>query len=135
MKESFTICYCQVDELDHPDIDDIDHIREDIISSWQETIYCGYQPIEIDTNMDMDYNHHKSNLSGHPDSLMGILEPIIGEIKISEEHLTKIESSRLGNNLQAIILCDIIQDRLLLNYLQGVIIEEVLNHTICNERN
>ncbi len=66
---------------------------------------------------------------------MGILELIIGKIEISEKHLTKIESSRLDNNLQAIILCDIIQDRLPHNYLQRVVVEEVLNHAILNKGN
>ncbi len=85
--------------------------------------------------MDMDYNYYKSNPSSHLDSSTGILEPIISKIEISEEHLTKVEFSRLGNNLQAIILYDIIQDRLLFNYLQRVVVEEVLNHAICNEGN
>ncbi len=51
----------------------------------------------------MDYDHHKSNLSGHLNSLMEILELIIGEIEMSEEHLTEVKSSHLGNNPQAII--------------------------------
>ncbi len=85
--------------------------------------------------MDIDYDHHKSNPSSHPDSSMGILEPIIGEIEMLEEYLTKVESSRLGDNPQAIILCDIIQDRLPLNHLQRVIVEEVLNYVICNKGN
>ncbi len=85
--------------------------------------------------MDMDYDHHESNLSSHPDSLIGVLKPIIGEIKMLEEHLTEVESSCLSNNLQAIILCDIIQDQLFLNHLQRVVVEEVLNHAIHNEGN
>ncbi len=135
MKESLTICRCQVDELDCPDIGDIDYVSEDIVSSWQKIICRGGQPTEIDTDIDINYDHHKSNLSSHPDSLTRILEPIIGEIEMSEEHLTKVESSRLGDNPQAIILCDIIQDRLPLNHLQRVVIEEVLNHATCNEGN
>ncbi len=78
----------------------------------------------------MDYDHHKSNPSSHLDSLTGILEPIIGEIEMLEEHLTKVESSHLVDNLQVIILCDLIQDRLSLNYLQKVVVEEVLNYAI-----
>ncbi len=135
IEESLTICRCQVDELNRPDIGDIDHISEDIVSSWQEIIRRGGQPTEIDINMDIDYDHYESNSSSHPDSLTGILEAIIGKIEMSEEHLTEVESSRLGDNLQAIILCDIIQDQLLLNYLQKVGGEEVLNHAICNEGN
>lgn len=30
--KSLTICRCQVDELDRPDIDDIDHISENVVS-------------------------------------------------------------------------------------------------------
>ncbi len=135
MEESLIIHRCQVDELDRPDISDINHVSEDVLSLWQEIIRRSGQLTEIDIDMDMDYNHHESNLSSHPDSLMGILEPIIGKIKMSEEHLTEIESSRLSDNPQAIILCDIIQDRLLLNHLQRVVVEKVLNHTICNKGN
>ena len=54
---------------------------------------------------------------------------------MSEEHLTEVESSRLGDNPQAIILCDIIQDRILLNHLQKVVVEEVLNNVIHNKMN
>ncbi len=124
-----------MDELDRPDIGYMDHVSEDVISLWQEIIRLGDQPTEIDINMDIDYDHHKSNLSSHPNSLTGILEPIIGEIKISEKHLTKVKSNHLGDNLQVIILYDIIQDRLLLNYLQRLVIEKVLNYAIRNEKN
>ncbi len=87
------------------------------------------------TDMDIDYNHYESNPSSHPDSSTGILEPIISEIEMSEEHLIKVESSHLDDNPQAIILCDIIQDRLSLNHLQRVVLEEVLNHVIRNKGN
>ncbi len=98
MDESLTIRRCQVDELDCPDIGDIDHVSEDVVLSWQEIIRRNVQLTEIDIDMDMDYNHHESNPSSHPDFSTGILEPIIGEIEISEEHLTKVESSCLGDN-------------------------------------
>ena len=117
MKKSLIICRYQVNKFDCPDISNINYISEDIVSLWYEIIYHGSQPTEIDTNMDMDYNHHKSNLSGYPNSSTGILEPIIGKIEISEKHLTKIKSSYLGDNPQAITLCDIIQNQLPLNYL------------------
>ncbi len=91
--------------------------------------------MKIDTNMDMDYNHYKSNPLGHLDSLTRILKPIIGEIEIPEEYLTKVGFSHLSNSPQAIILYNIIQDWLLFNYLQKIVIEKVLNHTISNERN
>ncbi len=135
MKESLTIRCCQVDKLDCSDIGNIDHVSEDIVSSWQEIIRRGDQPTEIDSDMDIDYDHHKSNPSSHPDSLTGILEPIIGKIEMSEEHLTEVKSSRPGNNLQTIILCDIIQNRLSYNHLQRVVVEEVLNYAIRNKGN
>lgn len=53
---------------------------------------------------------------------------------MSKDFLTEIEKDFLGKNLQAIILCDIIQDRLFLNYLQRIIIEKTLNYTIVNTR-
>ncbi len=85
--------------------------------------------------MDIDYNHYKSNPSNHFNSLMGILEPIIGRIEMSEEHLTKVESSRFDDNSLAIILINIIQDQLPFNQLQRVVVKKVLNHTICNKAN
>lgn len=108
IEESFILCNYSVDELDCPDISNIDHINEDIILSWQKIIRCGSKSIEIDTNMDINYNHHKSNSSSHRNSLAEILELIIGEIKMLEEYLTKIESSYLDNNPEAIIFCGII---------------------------
>ncbi len=135
MEKSLTICRCQMDELDRPDIGNINHVNKDIILSWQKIICHGSQPTEIHTDIDMDYDYYKSNPSSYPDSLTGILKPIIGEIEMSKEYLTKVESSCLGDNPQAIILCNIIQDQLPLNHLQRVVIEEVLNHTICNEEN
>lgn len=107
MKESLTICCCQVDELDCPNIGDIDLVSKDIISLWHKIICRGSQLIKIDIDIDMDYNHHESNLSSYLDSLMGILKPIIGEMEISKEHLTKVEFSHLGNNPQTIMLYDI----------------------------
>ncbi len=102
---------------------------------WQKIIRHGGQPIEIDTDIDMDYDHHKSNLLSHPDSSTGILELIIGKIEMLEEYLTKVESIHLSDNPQAILLYDIIQDRLPLNHLQRVVVEEVLNHAIRNKGN
>ncbi len=134
-EKSLTICRCQVDELDRPDISNIDHVSEDIVLLWQEIIRHSGQPTEIDTDMDMDYDHHESNLSDHPHFSTRYLEPIIGKIEMSEEYLTEVESSCLGDNPQVIILSDIIQDRLPFNHLQIVVVDEVLNHTICNEGN
>lgn len=48
--------------------------------------------------MDLDYDHYKSNLLCHLDSLTGILKSIIGKIKILEKYLTKVESSQNCNN-------------------------------------
>lgn len=135
IEESLTIYYCQVDELDHPDIGNIDHISKNVVSSWQEIIHRGSQLTEVDTDMNIEYDHHNFNSLGHPDSLTGILELIIGKIEMSEKQLIDLESSRLGNNPQAITLCDIIQDQLPFNHLQRVIIEEVLNYAILNKEN
>ncbi len=124
-----------MNKLDHSDIGNIAHVSEDIVSLWQKIIRCDGQPIEINIDIDMDYGHHKSNSSSHPDSLIEILELIIDKIKISEEYLTEVESNCLDNNLQAIILYDIIQDQLLFNHLQLIIVEKVLNYIIFNKRN
>ena len=133
IEESLSIYCCQVNKLDRPDIGNIDHIKKDIVSSWQEIICRGGQLKEVDTNMDHD--QYKSDLSGYPDSLTRILKPIIDEIKMSEEYLTKIEYSHLSKNPQVIILYNIIQDRLSLNHLQKVVVEEVLNYVIFNKEN
>lgn len=53
---------------------------------------------------------------------------------MSKELLTEIEKDRLGENLQAVILYDIIQDRLPFNHLQRVVIEEALHRAIVNKR-
>lgn len=45
-----------------------------------------------------------------------------------------MEKDCLGKNLQTVIPCNIIQDRLFLNYLQRIVIEKALNHTIVNKR-
>lgn len=45
-----------------------------------------------------------------------------------------MEKDCLGKNLQAVIPCDIIQDRLFLNYLQRIVMEKALNYTIVNKR-
>ncbi len=96
IEESLTVCRCHVDEIDRPDIDDIDHVNKDVISLWQEIICRGSQQTKVDTNMDMDYNHYESNLSGYPNSSMRILELISGKIEILEEYLTKVKSIRLA---------------------------------------
>lgn len=109
IEKSLSICYCQVDKLNCSDICNINHVSKNIVSSWQKIIHRDNQLIKADTNINIDYNYYKSNSLGHPNSLMGILEPIIRKIEMLEEHLTKIESSCFSNNPQSIILCDIIQ--------------------------
>lgn len=97
-----------MDEFKYPDIGNMNYVSKNVISLWQKIIRHGGQPIEIDTNRNMDYNYHKFNLLGYSNSLTGILESIIGKIEMSEKHLTKVKSSRLGNKSQAIILYNII---------------------------
>lgn len=97
-----------MDKLDYLNIGNIDQVSKDVVLLWQDIIRRNGQPIEIDIDIDMNYNQHESNVSGYFDSSTEILESIIDKIEILEEYLTKIKSSRLGNNLQAIILYDII---------------------------
>lgn len=73
MEESLTFRRCQVDKLDCPNIGNIDHISKCDILSWQEMLRRGGQPTEVNTDLNIDYNQQKSNSSGHPDSLIGIL--------------------------------------------------------------
>lgn len=135
IEKFFTICHCQVDKLDRSDIGNINHVSEDVISSWQKIIYHGNQLKKVDPDINMDYNYNKSNSSSYSNSLTEILELIIGKIEMSKKLFTKIKSSHFDNNLQAILLCDIFQDRLFFNELQRIIIEKVLNSAIFNERN
>lgn len=46
---------------------------------------------------------------------------------MSKEFLIKIDKNHLGENVQAVILYDIIQDRLPLNYFQRIVVEKALN--------
>ena len=133
MEESLLICCCQVAKYDCPNIGDIDNISKDVVSSWQEVIRRGGQLPEED--IDMDYDQDDSNISSYHNPSTRILEPIIDEIEMSKEPLTKVEYNRLGKNPQAVTLCDNIQNRLPLNHLQRVVVEEALNHAILNKKN
>ena len=133
IEESLLICRWQLAKHNYYDIGNIDNVSEDVISLWQEVIYRGGQLPEKD--IDMDYNQDDSHISSHQNLFEEILELIIDEIEISEEHLTKVEYNRLGKNPQAVILCDIIQNRLPLNHLQRVVVEKALNHAILNKGN
>ncbi len=133
MEDFLTICRCQVDKFDHPSTDDIDQVSTDVVSSWQEIIRCDGQPAAIDA--DIEDGQFESNSSGHHGAATRFLEPLIDEIEMSEELLTEVEYNRLSENPEVIILCDIIQDRLPLNHLQRVVVEEVLNHAILNKEN
>ncbi len=124
-----------MDELDRPDIGNIDHIGENVILLWQEIICHDGQPIKVDSDMDMDYDHHKSNSSGHLDSSMGILEPIMDKIEILEKIFNQSSIQPPWQKSKAIILYDIIYNRLPLNHLQRVVVEEVLNYAILNKVN
>lgn len=115
IEESLIICHYQIDKFNLSDLDNINYISKDVVSLWQEIIH--YDDQEAEEDVDMYYVQNESNLSWHHYSFTRILEPIIDEIEMLEEHLTKLEYNWLGQNPQAIILCDIIKDRLSLNHL------------------
>lgn len=102
------ICYCQINQCDCPDLGNINYIKTDVISLSQKIIRRSGQEAEKD--IDIDYIQNESNLSYYHNFSTKILELTIDEIIISEEHLTKVEYNRFDENIQAIILCDIIQD-------------------------
>lgn len=77
---------------------------------------------------------HKCNPSGYSNFLRPILEPIIDNIEILEEYLTKIEYMYFSKNPQTILLYNIIQNRLLFNHLQRMIIKKLLNYAIFNKK-
>ncbi len=77
------------------------------MASWQEIIHCNGQPAAIDA--DMEDGQFESNLSDHHGAATGFLEPLMDEIEMSEELLTKVEYNRLSENPEVIILYDIIQ--------------------------
>lgn len=52
IKESLTICHCQMDKLDHPKIGNIDDVSKKIVLLWQEIICHSGQPAEVDINID-----------------------------------------------------------------------------------
>ena len=98
MEKSFTICRYQIDKLDCLNIGNIDDINKDIVLLWYKIIFHNGQLIEVNTNINMNYNYYKFNSLRHPNSSTGILESIIGKIEMLEEYLTKIKSSRFSNN-------------------------------------
>ena len=75
-------------KVDCSNIGNIDNIGEDIISLWQKIICRGGQLAKKD--IDMDYVQDDSNLASHHNSSTRVLEPIIDEIKMSEQHLTQV---------------------------------------------
>lgn len=77
--------------------------------------------------MDTDYTKNQSTQSSRYNTITRIIKLIFDEIEMSEKFLTKMKKDCFGMNLQALILCDIIQDWLLLNYLQKVVVKKVLN--------
>ncbi len=133
IEDSLTICQCQVNEFDCLSINDIDQVSTDIMVLWQEIIRYGGQHIAIDVNM--EDSQFESNLSGHHGTATEFLEPLIDEIEMSEELLTKVKYNCLSENIEVIILYDIIQDRFPLHHLQRVVVKKVLNHAILNKGN
>ena len=83
----------------------------------------------------MDYDQNDSNISSYYNLSTRILEPIIHKIEMWKKHLIKVKYNRLNKNPQAIILYGIIQNRLLLNHLQSIVVEEAVNHAILNKKN
>ena len=66
---------------------------------------------------------------------IGALEPIYREMAIEKGMLTPIVKSQIEDNTQACVLCNIIETRLLLNYLQFMVVEETFHHAITVGRN
>lgn len=83
----------------------------------------------------MNDNKNNFDLSHQNNIFTGILDLIVDEITMSKEHLIQIEYNRLGENSQAIILCNIIYNWLSLNYLSRILVEEALHHIITNKGN
>ncbi len=52
MEDSLTIRRCQVDEFDHPSINNIDRVSIDVVASWQKIIYCSGQPAAINADIE-----------------------------------------------------------------------------------
>ncbi len=115
MEDSLIIRRCQIDKFDCPNTNDINQVSIDVMALWKKIICSGGQPTAID--VDMEDGQFESNSSGHHDTVTWFLEPLMDEIEMLKELLTKVEYSRLSKNPQVIILCDIIQDRLPLNHL------------------
>ena len=132
IEESLLICCCQVAEIDCLDISNVDNVSEDIVLLWQEIIRRGNQLVKED--IDIDYVQDNSNSASHHNFFTRVLEPIIDEIEMLEQHLTEIEYSRLGKDPQIVILYDIIHNQFSLNHLQRVIVKEALNHAILNKK-
>lgn len=83
------------------------------------------------TNIDVADTKYEIN----DNNSMEVLEPICEKILLRKELLIPIEKAQIGYNLQACILCDIIETQLFFNYLQCIIMEETLHYAIIVERN
>ncbi len=122
-----------MNKFDYLSTDDIDQVIIDVMASWHEIICNGSQLATIDA--DIEYDQLESNSSGYYNAATGFLEPLMDEIEILKELLIKVEYSCFSKNLQIIILCKIIQDRLPFNYVRRVVVKKVLNNAILNEGN
>ena len=68
-------------------------------------------------------------------NLVGVLESICEEMIMEKGIFTPIEKAQIGDHPQICVLCNIIEIRLLLNYLQCMVVEETLYHAIIVGRN
>ena len=124
LKKSIVIHPCQVSEVDQPDENNIRKISNETVYNWERMIREGGELSETKVDViNMRYKIDNNNL-------VKMLEPIYGEIVIKKKMLIPIEKAQIGDNLQKYVLCDIIKTQLLLNYLQYMVIEEILYHTI-----
>lgn len=124
LKESVVIRPCQVSELDQPDENNVKEISEETVQNWERMINEGGELPE--TSVDVANTGYEID-DNNP---VGALEPIRGEILLGKGLLTPIEKAQIGDNPQACVLCDIIETRLFLNYLQRMVVEKTLHHAI-----
>lgn len=111
LKESIVIRPCQVSKVDQLDKNDILEILDKTVHNQEWIIKKSRQLSE--TKVDVANIRYKIDNN----NLVGAFKLIRKEIAMEKKLLTPIENAKLGDNPQAYVLCDIIEIRLLLNYL------------------
>lgn len=112
----------EINQFDKNDIKEI--CLDEIVYNWEWMISKSGELLKIRVNnANIRYEIDDNNS-------IGILEPIYGKMAIEKRLLTSIEKVQIRDNPQAFVLYDIIKIRLLLNYLQCMVVKRTFHFVI-----